>query len=71
MANLRELIAQLKLFCQLDVAFCDKIEEQDKQIYALQEDNKRLKASVHSLERRYSELLYAFGSYKKEQEPKA
>lgn len=65
MDGLRELISQLKLFCRLDVAFCDKLEEHDKELYALKEDNKRLTATVRSLEKRYSELLYAMGTIKK------
>ena len=66
MEAIRELLGQLKLFCRLDVAFCDKLEEHDKQLYALKEDNKRLTATVRSLENRCSELMYAFATFKKD-----
>lgn len=66
MEHIRELLGQLKLFMRLDIAFCDKFEEQDKRLYALEEDNKRLLATVRSMETRYSELLYMFRSFQKE-----
>lgn len=66
MDGIRELLAQLKLFCRLDVAFCDKLEEHDKEIYALKEDNKRMLATCRSLEKRYAELMYAFAAIKKD-----
>lgn len=66
MDQLRELIGQLKLFCRLDVAFCEKIEEHDKEVYALKEDNKRLLATVRALETKYSEMLYILNSLKKD-----
>lgn len=66
MEAIRELLGQLKLFCRLDVAFCDKLEDHDKSLYALKEDNKRLTAAVRSLEKKYSELMYAFATFKKD-----
>ncbi len=64
MENIKELLAQVKLFCQLDVAFCQKIEELEQSIYKLTEDNKRYRACLDSLERRYSEILYVVKSIK-------
>ena len=65
MEQIRNLLAQLKMYCRLEMAMVDKIEEQEQQIYNLKEDCKRYKASIASLETRYSELLYAFSSLKK------
>lgn len=53
------------MYCRLEMAMVDKIEEQSQQIYALQEDNKRYKASIASLETRYAQLLYAISDLKK------
>lgn len=64
MEQVKELLSQLKLFCRLDVAFTEKLEEHDSRLYRLEEDNKRNTAAIRSLEKRYSELLYAFRSVK-------
>lgn len=62
MDGLKELLAQLRVFARFDVAVVDKLEEQDKRLYALEEDNKRLVATVRTLQKNYTELLYAFRS---------
>ena len=61
--NIRELFSQIKVFMRFDMAVCDLLEDYEARIYALEEDNKILKQSKLSLEKRYSELLYAFKSY--------
>lgn len=66
MEQIRNLLAQLKMYCRLEMAMVDKIDEQSQQIYALQEDCKRYKACIASLETRYSELLYTISSLKKQ-----
>lgn len=73
LSNLRQLIAQLQLSLQCDKEITDLLEEFSIRIYALEEDNKRLLASVRaqdsknqSLEKRYSELLYRFSELRKE-----
>lgn len=64
MDNIRELLSQIKLFCQMDVAIADKLEEQDKEIAILRQHNERLTASCRSLEVRYSELMLIIKSLK-------
>lgn len=66
MEQIREIIGDIKTRFRLDIAFCDKFEELEKRMYALEEDNKRMVATVRSLEKRYSELLYMFRSYQKD-----
>lgn len=68
MEALRDLVAKLKLFCNIEMAVIDKLEEMEQQLYKVTEDNKRIVAVNRSLEQRYSELLYAFGAYKKDAE---
>lgn len=63
--NIRELCSQIKVFMRFDMAVCDVLEDLQDRVYALEEDNKLLKQSKLSLEKRYSELLYAFKSYEK------
>lgn len=41
---IRECLAQLKMRLRLDTAIVDKLEELEKRVYALEEDNKLLKA---------------------------
>ena len=65
MEQIRQMLAQLKMYCRLEMALVDKIGELEQQIYNLKEDNKRYKASIASLETRYSELLYALANLKK------
>lgn len=66
MDALRDLVAKLKLFCNIEMAVIDKLEEMEKDLYKVKEDNKRIVAVNRSLEQRYSELLYAFGAYKRD-----
>lgn len=66
MEGIKELIAQVKLFCRLDIAFSEMLEKHEKELYALKEDNKRMVVTVRKLEKQYSELLYAFSALKKD-----
>lgn len=65
MDNIKELLGQIKLFCQMDVAVCEKLEQIDKCIYALQEDSKRQTATMRALEQRYSEIVLIIKSLKR------
>lgn len=65
---LKDLCGKLKLLCGIEMALVDKLEEMEKTQYKIVEDNKRITAVNRSLESRYSELLYAFGAYKKDTE---
>ena len=62
---LKDLCSKLKLFCNIEMAIVDKLEEVEKDLYKVKEDNKRITAVNRSLEQRYSELLYAFGAFRK------
>ena len=73
LSNLRQLIGQLQISLQCDKEITDILEEFSCRIYALEEDNKRLLATVRaqegknqSLEKRYSELLYRFSELRQE-----
>ncbi len=66
MDNIRELCSQIRVFMRFDMAVCDALDELQDRVYKLEEDNKLLKVTNKSLERRYSELQYAFGSYCKD-----
>lgn len=41
---IRECLAQLKMRLRLDTAIVDKLEDLEKRVYALEQDNKLLKA---------------------------
>lgn len=62
----RDLVSKISLFCSLESALIDKLEELDKTQYRILEENKRIIAVNRDLERRYSELFYAFSSLKKD-----
>ena len=66
MKKIRELVEQLSLYCKLDVAMTDKLEEQETAIYALQEKVRLQEVEIKSLRRSYSELLAAFSGFKKD-----
>lgn len=66
MEQIKTMLAQLKMYCRLEMAMVDKLEELSREVYALKEDNKRLTGSLRALETRYSELLYQFNSIKKQ-----
>lgn len=66
MDMLRDLCSKLKLFCNIEMAIVDKLEQMEKELYAIKEDNKRIVAVNRSLEQRYSELVLAFGAFKKD-----
>lgn len=67
LANLRELIRLLNLEMQVQAEISDILDDYDVRMYSLEEDRKRLLQhcreldnQCHSLEKRYSELLYKF-----------
>lgn len=66
MEQIKEFLSQMKLYLRFDMAITDKLEDHENRIYKLEEDNKRLIANCRSLEKKYSELLYAFGSLRQE-----
>lgn len=65
MEALKELLGQIKIFARFDVAVCDKLEDLEKRIYALEENRKLKDQAILSLEKRYSEMLLIVRDLKK------
>lgn len=65
MEQIKTMLAQLKMYCRLEMAMVDKLEELSKDNYALKEDVKRLLASQRALETRFAELNYKLASLTK------
>lgn len=72
-AKVKELIDQLRISVQLDTEMTAILEDMHGLLYGLQEDNKRLTATVrrqderiNSLEKRYSELLFKLSELKQQ-----
>lgn len=65
MEQIKQMLAQLKMYCRLEMAMVDKLEELSKDNYALKEDVKRLTASQRALETRFAELNYKLASLTK------
>lgn len=65
MQAIREMLAQVKLYAQLDMAIVDKLEEIEKRLYALEEDMKLARGANRSNAQRISELTLAFGAFKR------
>lgn len=57
MKRLRELLEQLTLHFQVEIAIADVLESNEKEIKKLQEENLKYKVKFDSLEKRYSDLL--------------
>lgn len=66
MELIKDLCSKIKLFCNLEMALVDKMEEMEQKLYKIEEDNKRIVAVNRSLETRYSELMLAFSAYRKD-----
>lgn len=60
MKRLRELLEQLTLHFQVEIAIADLLDEQEKKIKALEDDRLKYKIKFESLEKRYSEILMLF-----------
>ncbi len=65
-SRLRELVGQIIVFMQFDLAVVEVLDDQESRLYRLEEDNKLLKQSNQSLNKRYSELLYALSELKRD-----
>lgn len=70
-SRVKELLEQLRIHVELDAEMTAILEEMFQRMYAVDEDNKRLTATVRvqegkiaSLEKRYSELLFKFSEFK-------
>lgn len=57
MKRLRELLEQLTLHFQVEIAIADVLDEYEKRIKELENDRLKYKVKFESLEKRYSEIL--------------
>ena len=65
MKAIKEMLAKVKLYAQLDMAIVDKLEEIEKRVYCLEEDMKLARGSNRSNAQRISELTLALGTLKR------
>lgn len=54
---IKECLAQLKMRWRLDAAIVEKLEDLEKRVYALEQDNKLLKARNQIQDERLAKLL--------------
>ena len=66
MQEIRELLAQLKLSVQVDIAIADKLEEIEKRLYALEENMKLARGANKSNALRLGELTLALADLRQE-----
>lgn len=62
MDQLRQILSQLALNLELNIAMCDKIEDHEKRIKALEISQSAQKTRVDALSRSVSEYNYALSS---------
>lgn len=66
MQEIRELLAQLKLSVQIDIAIAEKLEEIEKRLYALEENMKLARGANKSNALRLGELTLALADLRQE-----
>lgn len=54
---IKECLAQLKMRLRLDTAIVDKLEEYEKRLYALEQDNKLLKSRNQIQDEKLAKLI--------------
>lgn len=59
MEQLRQILAQLALNLELNIAMCDKIEDHENRLVELEALYKSQKTRLDALYTRHSELVYA------------
>lgn len=66
MEQIRQLLAQLSLHLELNIAMCDMIERMEKRLDALEPSHEATKKRLDSLATKVSELYYHYAdeSYK-------
>ena len=65
MEKIRTLISRLKLFCELELAMADKIDEIDRRVYALEQDSKLYRESIRKNSSNCNELRLILGNLKR------
>ena len=64
MEQLRQILAQMALNLELNIAMCDKIEDHEKRLKAVEISQQAQKTRVDGLSTRVSELFYATSAKK-------
>ena len=62
MEQLRQILAQMALNLELNIAMCDKIEDHEKRLKAVEASQAAQKTRVDGLSTRVSELFYSLSS---------
>lgn len=62
MEQLRQILSQLALNLELNIAMCDKIEDHENRIVLLEAQQKAQKDRVDAQSKRVSELFYTLSS---------
>lgn len=61
MEQIKQILSQLALHLELNIAMCDKIDSIDKRLTKLESSHDALKVKNDSLSTRVSELFYSMG----------
>ena len=56
-SDVRQLLSQCSMNVSIYIQICDILEDVERRMYALNEDNKRIIASNRSLDTRYGEMM--------------
>lgn len=64
MEQLRQILAQMALNLELNIAMCDKIEDHEKRLKAVETHQAAQKTRIDGLNTRVSELFYATSAKK-------
>ena len=62
MEQLRQILAQMALNLELNIAMCDKIEDHEKRLKAVETSQAAQKTRVDGLSTRVSELFYSMSA---------
>lgn len=62
MEQIRQILSQLALHLELNIAMCDKLDEMEKRVKKLEISHDAMKLKYDSLSTRVSELFYAGSS---------
>lgn len=62
MEQLRQILAQMALNLELNIAMCDKIEDHEKRLKAVETSQQAQKTRLDALSTRHSELEYSIAS---------
>lgn len=63
MKTMRELVSQLNLFCRVQTAFADHIEDHEKRLGALEDAVKKLRTQQDATHTRVVQNEMAFGTH--------